>query len=51
MMFVNKVACRMLDINPDIAQMHYWIEKATNAMETQENKRFLSREEFLKIGM
>ena len=51
LMFVEKMACRMLDINPDIADMHHFVETATNAMETQENKRFLNHEEFLKISM
>ena len=41
----------MLDINPDIAEMHLFIEKVTKALESQENKRFLTRAEFLKIGV
>ena len=41
----------MLDVNPDIAEMHQFIETATKALESQENKRFLNRTEFLKIGV
>lgn len=44
-------ACRMLDINPDIGQMHDMIDQATHAMQSHENKRFLNKEEYIEIGV